>query len=227
MSATVSILLATSHSTQRPAPIPPSPVLSTARCSPETLPRFAQIQEDRSGSIPTIPSRDVLTADDRQFIGNTSPKISGGFGLNATFKGFDLAHSSRFAARVRHDQPQQIHMSLTCRRAQRLPQHLSAEFSGMWHRYDEMGKRHVPQPRADGLLQPQRHNVESGQHDQVVLISTMVSRTKFVRASPDSTLRYSLPQVAAALFCICRSAASMPPATTSSPSPTTPDMILR
>lgn len=32
----------------------------------------------------------LLTADDRTVIGETTPKFSGGFGLNATYKGFDL-----------------------------------------------------------------------------------------------------------------------------------------
>ena len=33
----------------------------------------------------------TLTDDDRTVIGNTTPKFSGGFGLNATFKGFDVS----------------------------------------------------------------------------------------------------------------------------------------
>jgi TonB-dependent starch-binding outer membrane protein SusC len=33
----------------------------------------------------------VITADDRQIIGSALPKYSGGFGINATFKNFDLA----------------------------------------------------------------------------------------------------------------------------------------
>ena len=32
-----------------------------------------------------------LTEADRTVIGNTTPKFSGGFGLNATYKGFDLS----------------------------------------------------------------------------------------------------------------------------------------
>ncbi len=33
----------------------------------------------------------VLTSDDRTVLGNTTPKFSGGFGLNATWKGFDAS----------------------------------------------------------------------------------------------------------------------------------------
>ncbi len=87
---------------------------------------------------PNDPNANVLTADDRQFIGNTSPKISGGFGLNATFKGFDLAAFFNFMTGFDVINLNKINMSLmpSSTGAYR---NLSAEFSGMWHRYDEMG----------------------------------------------------------------------------------------
>ena len=84
------------------------------------------------------PNANVLTADDRQFIGSTSPKISGGFGLNATYKGFDLAAFFNFMAGFDVINLNKINMSLmpSSTGAYR---NLSAEFAGMWHRYDEMG----------------------------------------------------------------------------------------
>ena len=79
----------------------------------------------------------MLYADDRQFIGNTSPKISGGFGLNATFK-FDLAAFFNFMTGFDVINLNKINMSLMPS-VQAPTATLSAEFSGMWHRYDEMG----------------------------------------------------------------------------------------
>ncbi|MDR0940156.1 MAG: TonB-dependent receptor [Mediterranea sp.] len=40
---------------------------------------------------PNSPNPYMLTEADRTVIGNTTPKFSGGFGLNGTFKGFDLS----------------------------------------------------------------------------------------------------------------------------------------
>jgi hypothetical protein len=39
---------------------------------------------------PNDPNSYYITEEDRQVIGNTNPKFSGGFGVNATFKGFDM-----------------------------------------------------------------------------------------------------------------------------------------
>ena len=73
---------------------------------------------------PNDPNANVLTADDRQFIGNTSPKISGGFGLNATFKGFDLAAFFNFMTGFDVINPQQNQYEPHAVEHRRLPQPL-------------------------------------------------------------------------------------------------------
>jgi hypothetical protein len=50
-----------------------------------------QINVDTDGDGVADATDGVINADDRKVIGNTLPKFQGGFGVNATYKGFDFS----------------------------------------------------------------------------------------------------------------------------------------
>lgn len=96
-------------------------------------PKFKKMSND-----PDDPDRYVLTADDRTTIGNTTPKFSGGFGINATWRGFDLSAFFNFMCGFDVLNLNKIHMSSHASSSS-VYKNFLADFSGMWHRYDEMG----------------------------------------------------------------------------------------
>lgn len=96
-------------------------------------PKYKKLSDD-----PNDPNRYVLTADDRAVIGNTTPKVSGGFGINATYKGFDMNAFFNFMCGFDVVNLNKIHMSLAPSSTSDY-RNLSGEFSGMFYRYDAMG----------------------------------------------------------------------------------------
>ena len=64
-----------------------------------------QISGDSNSGIATLPGKvkfkdlngdGYITEDDRTVIGNTNPKVQGGFGLSGQWKGFDFAMNFNF-----------------------------------------------------------------------------------------------------------------------------------
>ena len=96
-------------------------------------PKFKKLTDD-----PDDPDRYILTADDRKIIGETTPKFSGGFGINATYKGFDFAAFFNFMCGFDVINMNKINMSLVPSNSGYY-RNLSAEFAGMWRRFDNMG----------------------------------------------------------------------------------------
>lgn len=96
-------------------------------------PKFKKLSDD-----PNDPNRYVLTADDRKIIGETTPKFSGGFGINATWKGFDLSAFFNFMCGFDVINMNKINMSLVPSNSSSY-RNLSGEFAGMWRRFDNMG----------------------------------------------------------------------------------------
>lgn len=96
-------------------------------------PKFAKINDD-----PDDPNRYLLTADDRKIIGETTPKISGGFGINATWKGFDLNAFFNFMADFDVINLNKINLAMAPSNTN-LYRNYSQEFVGMYRRYDNMG----------------------------------------------------------------------------------------
>lgn len=96
-------------------------------------PKFAKLTDD-----PDDPNRYLLTADDRKIIGETTPKISGGFGINATWKGFDLNAFFNFMADFDVVNLNKINLAMASGNTN-LYTNFSQEFAGMYRRYDDMG----------------------------------------------------------------------------------------
>lgn len=96
-------------------------------------PKFKKLSND-----PNDPNRYILTADDRAVIGNTTPKVSGGFGINATYKGFDLNAFFNFMCGFDVINLNKIHMGTVPGNSSDY-RNLSSEFANMFWRYDEMG----------------------------------------------------------------------------------------
>lgn len=96
-------------------------------------PKFKKLSDD-----PNDPNRYILTADDRTIIGETTPKVSGGFGLNATWKGFDFAAFFNFMCDFDVLNLNKINLAMTPSNAGQY-RNLSQEFADMYYRYDEMG----------------------------------------------------------------------------------------
>jgi TonB-dependent starch-binding outer membrane protein SusC len=66
-------------------------VVGNANIRPGFLKLVDQITLDTDGDGIVDSGDGVINADDRKVIGNTLPKMQGGFGFNAMFKGFDLS----------------------------------------------------------------------------------------------------------------------------------------
>ncbi len=103
-------------------------------------PKFKKLTDD-----PTDPNRYLLTQDDRKIIGETTPKFSGGFGLNATWKNLDLSAFFNFMCGFDVINMNKVNLSLVPSNSGSY-RNLSGEFSGMWHRYDAMGNDLYSQP---------------------------------------------------------------------------------
>lgn len=96
-------------------------------------PKFKKLTDD-----PNDPNRYILTADDRKIIGETSPKVSGGFGINATWKGFDLNAFFNFMAGFDVINLNKINLAMVPSNTNDY-RNLSEEFTGMYRRWDDMG----------------------------------------------------------------------------------------
>ena len=96
-------------------------------------PKYKKLTDD-----PNDPNRYVLTADDRKIIGETTPKFSGGFGVNATYKGFDLTAFFNFMCGFDVINMNKINLSLIPSSTNDY-RNFSDEFTGMWRRFDDMG----------------------------------------------------------------------------------------
>ena len=96
-------------------------------------PKFKKVNED-----PNDPNRYILTADDRTIIGETSPKISGGFGVNATWKGFDLNAFFNFMCDFDVINLNKINLAMASSNSSDF-RNFSQEFTGMYRRWDDMG----------------------------------------------------------------------------------------
>ncbi len=94
---------------------------------------------------PDDPESYIINADDRKIIGNTSPKFSGGFGINATWRGFDLNAFFNFMCGFDVLNLNKIHMATTPSSSGQY-RNLSADFEGMWMRTDEWGNYLWDQP---------------------------------------------------------------------------------
>lgn len=96
-------------------------------------PKFKKLSDD-----PNDPNRYIITADDRKIIGETTPKFSGGFGVNATWRDFDLNAFFNFMCDFDVINLNKINLGLVPSNASSY-RNLSQEFSNMFYRYDEMG----------------------------------------------------------------------------------------
>lgn len=95
--------------------------------------KFKKLTDD-----PNDANRYILTQDDRKIIGETTPKLSGGFGLNATWKNLDLSAFFNYMCGFDVINMNKINMSLVPSNSG-LYRNLSGEFKNMWYRYDAMG----------------------------------------------------------------------------------------
>lgn len=93
-------------------------------------PKFKKIADDGKP--------DELTANDRTIIGNTTPKISGGFGVNAAWRGIDLSVFFNFMCGFDVINLNKVQMGLH-NSSSSVNENFSAEFANMYYRYDEMG----------------------------------------------------------------------------------------
>jgi TonB-dependent starch-binding outer membrane protein SusC len=66
-------------------------VVGFSNIRPGYLKLVDQVTVDTDGDGIADATDGIINADDRKVIGNTLPKFQGGFGLNATYKGFDLS----------------------------------------------------------------------------------------------------------------------------------------
>lgn len=66
-------------------------VVGNTNIRPGFLKLVDQLTVDTDGDGVADAADGVINADDRKVIGNTLPKFQGGFGVNATYKGFDLS----------------------------------------------------------------------------------------------------------------------------------------
>lgn len=96
-------------------------------------PKFKKLTDD-----PNDPNRYILTQDDRKIIGETTPKFSGGFGVNATWKGFDLNAFFNFMCDFDVINLNKINLGMVPSNTS-LYNNLSQEFAGMYRRWDDMG----------------------------------------------------------------------------------------
>ena len=96
-------------------------------------PKFKKLTDD-----PDDPDRYRLTADDRQIIGETTPKFSGGFGVNATWHDFDFNAFFNYMCDFDVINLNKINLGLMPSSSSAY-RNLSQEFAGMYYRYDEMG----------------------------------------------------------------------------------------
>lgn len=103
-------------------------------------PKFAKVSTD-----PDDPDRYRLTADDRKIIGKTTPVCSGGFGINATWKGFDLNAFFNFMIDFDVLNLNKINLGLSPSSSGDY-RNYSADFKNMWRRYDELGNDLINRP---------------------------------------------------------------------------------
>lgn len=87
---------------------------------------------------PNDPNRFKLTEDDRAIIGETTPKFSGGFGVNATWKGFDLSAFFNFMCGFDVINLNKLAMSVH-NSSNNVYHNFTGEFANAFRRYDNMG----------------------------------------------------------------------------------------
>ncbi|MDE6510477.1 MAG: TonB-dependent receptor [Muribaculaceae bacterium] len=109
-------------------------------------PKFRKVNED-----PDDPNRYLLTADDRTIIGETTPKVSGGFGVNATWKGFDLNAFFNFMLDFDVLNLNKINLAMASGNSN-LYRNFSKEFENMYYRFDEMGNDMFQYPEKWGEM---------------------------------------------------------------------------
>ncbi|MDL2230237.1 TonB-dependent receptor [Alistipes sp. OttesenSCG-928-L06] len=98
---------------------------------------------------PDDPNTMVIGDNDRQVIGNTNPKASGGFGINATYKGFDLTLFFNYMIDFDVYNANKIRLTSWYRNTRN---NFSAEMNSdkRWRNFDNMGNeiRYNPQALA-------------------------------------------------------------------------------
>ncbi len=150
-------------------------------------PKFKKVNED-----PNDPNRYVLTADDRKIIGKTTPKTSGGFGVNATWKGFDLNAFFNFMLDFDVINLNKINLAMASGNNS-LHRNFSKEFSNMYYRFDEMGNDMFYDPEKWGEMN-KNATIWNPRNITKSYISTYgVEDGSFMRLQT-LTLGYSLPK---------------------------------
>lgn len=152
-------------------------------------PKFKKLTDD-----PDDPNRYILTQDDRKIIGETSPKISGGFGLNATWKGFDFNAFFNFMCDFDVINLNKIYLGMAPSSASDY-RNFSAEFAGMYRRWDDMGNQLDRDPARMAEFNKNATMWNPSNITKAYISTYGVEDGSFMRLQT-LTLGYSLPQKA-------------------------------
>lgn len=141
---------------------------------------------------PDDPNRYILTTDDRQILGKTTPDFSGGFGANVKFRDFDLA--AQFNFMVGFDVLNTNRMKLSLVPATGTYQNLDGAFRNMWFAYDENGNN----MKADDPATYAEYNKNATMWNPSNMTKTFVSSYyvedgSFLRLQ-NLTLGYTIPE---------------------------------
>lgn len=132
---------------------------------------------------------DVLTSDDRTIIGNTTPKASGGFGMNATWKNFDASFFCNFMVGFDVYNANKITMVTWWNNSNN---NLAGVMKGAWMNFDDMGNEIRYQPE---ILAKYNENATMWNPTSIgapIAMSYGIEDGSFLRLQT-VTLGYSLP----------------------------------
>jgi len=140
----------------------------------------------------TDPNTFVIGDQDRQVIGNTNPKYSGGFGLNAAWKNFDFSTFFNFIVGFDVYNANKIMMTSWYQNVQN-NMGMEVSLDKRWRNYDDMGNEVRYQPEMLAKLNENATMWNPTSIGRPIAMSYAIEKGTFLRLNT-LTIGYTLPQ---------------------------------
>jgi TonB-linked SusC/RagA family outer membrane protein len=140
----------------------------------------------------TDPNTFVIGDQDRQVIGNTNPKYSGGFGLNAAWKNFDFSSFFNFIVGFDVYNANKIMMTSWYQNVQN-NMGMEVSLDKRWRNYDDMGNEVRYQPEMLAKLNENATMWNPTSIGRPIAMSYAIEKGTFLRLNT-LTIGYTIPQ---------------------------------